>query len=47
MKQCEAKTPATTYTSAHRCLKKHGVKKSGSRNLCSHHREMAARKAQG
>lgn len=43
--QCEADTPASTYTSAHRCLKRHGVKKAGRKSLCAHHREMASRRA--
>ncbi len=36
--QCEATAPASTYTAAHRCLKK--GKKNGGRRLCPHHARM-------
>jgi len=42
-KQCEATTLASAYTEAHRCLKSHGVKKTGERQLCAHHRAKHAR----
>lgn len=38
MKQCEATTRASTYSGAHRCHKKNGVKKIGKRYLCAHHK---------
>ncbi|MFA6316160.1 MAG: hypothetical protein WC943_01985 [Elusimicrobiota bacterium] len=38
MKQCDAMTLRSTYTAAHRCLKKTGVRKVGKKNLCAHHR---------
>ncbi|MBI5209951.1 MAG: hypothetical protein HY927_08265 [Elusimicrobia bacterium] len=44
MKQCDATTLPSTYTTAHRCLKKAGVKKVGKKNLCTHHRAMEDRK---
>lgn len=44
MKQCEAVTVASTYSSAHRCLKRSVDPKSGKRRLCRHHKSMAARK---
>lgn len=43
-KQCEAVTLASTYSDAHRCLKRRGVKKTGKRRLCAHHQAMAARR---
>ncbi|UPT72803.1 MAG: hypothetical protein M0D55_12825 [Elusimicrobiota bacterium] len=43
-KQCDAVTPASTYTEAHRCLKKSGLKKSGKRRLCAHHKSMEERR---
>jgi hypothetical protein len=44
-KQCEAVTLASTYTSAHRCLKTQGIKKTGRLCLCAHHRAMEERRA--
>lgn len=37
MRQCDAITPASTYTESHRCLKRHGLKKLYGRTLCPHH----------
>jgi hypothetical protein len=45
MKQCDATTLHSTYSRAHRCLKKTGVKNVGKKNLCLHHRSMAVRKS--
>ncbi|MBI5882415.1 MAG: hypothetical protein HZB91_04850 [Elusimicrobia bacterium] len=45
MKQCDATTLHSTYSRAHRCLKKTGVKNMGKKNLCPHHRTMEDRKA--
>lgn len=42
-RQCQAVTLASTYSSSHRCLKRHGVLKTGAAYLCSHHRAAAAR----
>ncbi len=43
--QCEATTSSSTYSGAHRCLKKRsGARKKGERGLCAHHRSMAGRK---
>lgn len=36
--QCEAVTQASTYSEAHRCLKKGTAAKAGRRILCAHHR---------
>mgnify|MGYP001594481362 CR=1 FL=1 len=44
MKQCDATTLHSTYSVAHRCLKKTGVRNVGKKNLCLHHRAMAGRK---
>lgn len=38
MKHCQAVTQASSYTLAHPCLKKNGLKKVGKRYLCAHHR---------
>ena len=43
MKQCDAVTLASSYSLAHPCLKKNGIKKVGKKQLCAHHR--AARPA--
>jgi len=43
-KQCEATTLPSTYSGAHRCLKRRGVKKAGKKSLCAHHQTMAARR---
>jgi GTP cyclohydrolase I len=42
-RQCQAVTVASTYSASHRCLKQHGVQRSGASYLCSHHRAAAAR----
>jgi hypothetical protein len=44
MRQCDAQTLSSTYSDAHRCLKKTGIKKVGKRALCMHHRSMRNRK---
>jgi hypothetical protein len=41
--QCDAITLASTYTVSHRCLKINGVRKTGKKNLCAHHRTQAAK----
>ncbi len=41
--QCQAMTLASTYSTAHRCLKTNGVKKTGSKVLCAHHRTAGLR----
>jgi len=41
--QCEATTPASTYSLAHRCLKRGGAKKTGQRRLCAHHHNMRSK----
>lgn len=41
--QCEATTLASTYSTAHRCLKKR-VKKTGKKSLCAHHHTMEDKK---
>ena len=38
MNTCAALVPANTYTDAHRCLKRHGLR----RGLCAHHRTKRA-----
>ena len=38
MKQCDATTLASSYSSAHPCLKKNGIKKVGKKRFCAHHR---------
>jgi hypothetical protein len=44
VKQCDATTLVSTYSSAHRCLKKSGIQKVGARFLCAHHRKHGAPK---
>lgn len=44
MNQCDATTGASTYSDAHRCLKRHGIEKTGEKNLCAHHRSMSSQK---
>jgi len=41
--QCQAVTSPTTYSRAHRCLKRSGVQKVGAMSLCAHHRASFAR----
>lgn len=45
--QCEATTLASTYSRAHRCLKKKAgkKKKAGARALCSAHQVIEDRRA--
>ena len=43
MKRCEGQAPRSTYTTAHQCLKTHGVEKDGKDNLCAHHRGVKSR----
>jgi hypothetical protein len=43
--QCEATTLESTYSRAHRCLKKKaGKKKSGAKALCSAHQAIQDRR---
>ena len=39
-KRCEAVTQPSTYSAAHRCLKRPVPKKTGKRHLCVHHQNM-------
>lgn len=38
--QCEVLIKASTYSPVHLCEVKHGLKKCGSRWLCSRHRKL-------
>jgi len=42
--QCEAITLVSTYSEAHRCFNKRGIKKVGKRHLCANHKNMEERK---
>lgn len=42
-RQCQALTLPASYSPAHRCLKRNGVRKLGPSLLCAHHRAMAGR----
>jgi hypothetical protein len=44
MTRCDALTLSSTYSAAHRCLKRTGVRKVGKKNLCTHHRAMKSRR---
>jgi hypothetical protein len=35
--QCQAVTPVSTYSQAHRCLKRGVLRKRGGLYLCTHH----------
>jgi hypothetical protein len=42
-RQCQAVTVAGTYSAAHRCLKRGGLRRKGSLQLCAHHFAAAGR----
>ncbi|MDE2491762.1 MAG: hypothetical protein KGM24_13025 [Elusimicrobia bacterium] len=42
-RQCQAVTPASTYSAPHRCLKRGGVRRLGALFLCAHHRASAGK----
>lgn len=42
-RRCQAATLPSTYSSSHRCLKRHNLHKAGAAYLCMHHRAMADR----
>jgi hypothetical protein len=42
--QCEAVTRPSSYTAAHRCLKKKAGARLGGRYLCTHHKAMSERR---
>ncbi len=41
--QCHAVTLASTYSDAHRCLKKIDLSRAGKKIHCAHHLSMGAR----